>query len=101
MIDAAEAVAQFIAGRRRADLDGDRMLLFAIVRAIEVLGEASARMSPDTQALAPSIPWTSIVGMRNRLIHGYFDVDAEIVWKTATVELPALLESLRRLARES
>jgi len=97
MIDAAEAVAQFIDGRQRMDLDRDRMLLFAVVRAVEVLGEAAARVSPETQALASTIPWTSIVGMRNRLIHGYFDINAEIVWKTATIELPTLLESLRSL----
>ena len=96
MIDAAETVAQFIAGRQRADLDRDRMLLFAVVRAIEVLGEAAGRMSPETQSHIPSIPWSLIVGMRNRLIHGYFDIDTEIVWKTATVELPHVLQELRR-----
>ena len=92
MIDAAEAVAEFITGRQRADLDRDRMLLFAVVRAIEVLGEAAARTSSEARALAPSIPWTSIVSMRNRLIHGYFDIDTEIVWATVTLELPALFD---------
>lgn len=97
MIDAAEAVASFIAGRDRPDLTTDRMLLFAVVRAIEVLGEAAARTSPETRAASPDVPWPAIVGMRNRLIHGYFDVDADIVWKTATTELPDLLPRLKRL----
>lgn len=97
MVDAAETLGQFMAGRRREDLDGDRMLLFAVVRAIEILGEAAARVSDETRASATDVPWTSIVGMRNRLVHGYFDVDTEIVWRTVTAEIPRLLATLKRL----
>lgn len=97
MIDAAESIAAFIAGRQRADLDTDRMLLFAVVRAIEVIGEAAGKVSEDARAEAPDIPWGAIVSMRNRLIHGYFDIDTEVVWKTVTEELPALLPQLRAL----
>jgi len=73
------------------------MLLFAVVRAIEVVGEAAAKVSEETRATAPDIPWSAIVSMRNRLIHGYFDIDADIVWKTATCELPPLPRRLRTL----
>ncbi len=97
MIDAAESVGQFMAGRQRVDLDRDRMLLFAVVRAIEVIGEAASRVSDETRAANPAIPWSAIVGMRNRLVHGYFDIDTEIVWKTATGELADLLPRLRAL----
>jgi uncharacterized protein with HEPN domain len=97
MIEAADAVAQFVAGRSRDDLDEDRMLLFAVVHAIEVLGEAANKISPDTQAAAPQVPWAAIVAMRNRLIHGYFDINSTIVWKTATVEVPALVPLLQAL----
>ncbi len=97
MMDAIEAVVGFIDGRKRADLDDDRQLLFAIVRAIEVAGEAAARISSESRALAPDVPWRSLVSMRNRLIHGYFDIDRSIVWKTAREELPALLPALRAL----
>lgn len=97
MIDAADAVGQFMTGRQRADLDTDRMLLFAVVRAVEVIGEAASKVSEETQAKAPGIPWGGIVSMRNRLIHGYFDIDTEIVWKTVTDELPVLLPELRAL----
>jgi uncharacterized protein with HEPN domain len=65
----AEAVASFIGGRDRPDLTTDRMLLFAVVRAIEVLGEAAARTSPETRPVSPDVPWPAIIGMRNRLIH--------------------------------
>ncbi len=97
MIDAAEAVDAFMAGRNRAELDSNRMLLFAVVRAIEVLGEAAARVSDETRQTAPDIPWNAIVGMRNRLVHGYFNIDADIVWKTVSSEIPALLLKLRVL----
>jgi uncharacterized protein with HEPN domain len=96
MVDAAQALASFVEGRTAQDLERDRMLLFAVVRAIEIMGEAASRLSGDAQAQISDIPWASIVGMRHRLIHGYFDVNTEIVWKTATVEVPALLEILTR-----
>lgn len=97
MIDAAEAVGDFMAGRSRVDLDSDRMLRFAVVRAIEILGEAAARVSEETRAATPEIPWGAIVGMRNRLIHGYFNIDVAIVWKTVTDEIPELTKKLRAL----
>jgi uncharacterized protein with HEPN domain len=97
MIDAADAMAAFVTGRAREDLDSDRMVLFAVVRAIEVLGEAASRVSADVRDSAPEVPWAAIVAMRNRLIHGYFDVDATLVWKTATEEIPDLLPHLRAL----
>lgn len=100
MIDAAATVAQFIAGRRCEDLDDDRLLLFAVVRAIEVLGEAASKVSAATWAAALDIPWSNIVSMRNRLIHGYFDIDPTLVWKTATKEIPDLLRQLRAVLAE-
>jgi uncharacterized protein with HEPN domain len=60
MIDAAESVGQFAAGRKRGDLDSDRMLLFAIVRAIEVIGEAAGKVTDEAQAASPEVPWASI-----------------------------------------
>ena len=97
MMEAIEAAVDFIDGRVRSDLDSDRQLLFAIVRAIEIAGEAAAKISPESRARAPDVPWQSIVSMRNRLIHGYFDIDRSIVWKTVQVELPTLLPALRAL----
>jgi len=90
-------VEQFIGGKKREDFDTDRLLLFAVLRAIEVIGEAASKVTDETQAATSSIPWASIVGMRNRLIHGYFDIDANVVWRTATEEVPSLLRALRQL----
>lgn len=101
MIEATEAALGFVAGRQRADLDDDTMLRFALVRAVEVIGEAAGRVSADARATAPSIPWSLIVAMRNRLVHAYFAIDHDILWRTATDELPALLPTLRALLPEA
>jgi uncharacterized protein with HEPN domain len=99
MIEAAETIAQFVSGRTRTDLETDRMLLFAIVRAIEVFGEAASKVSSEAKADTVNIPWTEIVAMRHRLVHGYFEINRNIVWKTATEEIPALLPALRKMTK--
>jgi uncharacterized protein with HEPN domain len=100
MIEAAESAVQFVAGRQRIELDEDRMLLFALVRTIEVLGEAASKISEEMRATHTGIPWHAIIGMRNRLIHAYFEINPEIVWQTVTQEIPALLPQLRALATD-
>lgn len=67
------------------------------MRAIEVIGEAASKISEATRIDAPEIPWVAIVAMRNRLIHGYFDIDPDIVWATVNDEIPALLPLLQAL----
>lgn len=95
MIEAAQDAIGFISGRARADLDQDRMLLFAVVRAIEIIGEAASKISPETRAAHGAIPWPAIVGMRNRLVHAYFDIDTDIVWVAVMEEIPGLLAKLQ------
>ena len=99
-VEAAETACSFVSGKVESDLDSDRMLLFALVRAIEIIGEAASKISAPTREAAKDIPWSLIVSMRNRLIHAYFDIDHAVVWKTATEELPQLLPKLRVLLRE-
>ena len=98
MIEAAESTQKFIAGRERADLDKDQMLVFAIVRALEIIGEAASKISEETRSAHGAIPWKAVIGMRNRLVHAYFDIDVRIVWVAVTEELPALLSQLKALA---
>jgi uncharacterized protein with HEPN domain len=98
MIDAAEAAMDFVAGRQRSDFETDRMLMFALVRAVEILGEAAGKVSQATRDAYPQIPWKAIIGMRNRLVHAYFEIDTDILWVASTVEIPALLPELRALA---
>ena len=101
MIEAAETVRRFVSGRARSDLDTDKMLSFALVRAIEIVGEAASKVSAATREAASEIPWVLIVSMGNRLIHAYFDVNHELVWQSATRELPQLLPALRSLVGEA
>jgi uncharacterized protein with HEPN domain len=97
MIEAGRVLAQMIEGRQRVDLDVDLTLSFAVVRAIEIFGEAASRLSEDTRRAAPNIPWAAIVGMRNRLAHAYFDINKDIVWVAASREIPELLPLLSPL----
>ena len=101
MIEAAESALRFISGRQQADLDRDEMLRFALVRAVEIVGEAAARVSSETRLETPSVPWSNAIRMRNRLIHAYFDIDHTILWKTVTEDIPALLLLLRSLVLRS
>jgi uncharacterized protein with HEPN domain len=95
MADAIQAAKNFTAERSRSDLEHDQMLTFALVRAIEIVGEAAARLSPEAKSELPGVPWNEIVGMRNRLVHAYFDTNLDILWTTATSALPKLLEGIK------
>jgi len=95
MIEAAETTQKFIAGRQRGDLDSDQMLLFALIRAVEVIGEAASKISLETRSSVPTVPWSIIISMRNRLIHAYFDVDPDILWVTVSEEIPQLMPLLK------
>jgi uncharacterized protein with HEPN domain len=97
MIEAAEACERFVANRTRSDLEADLMLRFALVRAAEIFGEAASKVSLETRESAPSIPWREIVAMRNRLVHAYFDIDHDVMWKATTEEIPTLLKALREI----
>ncbi len=72
------------------------MLVLSLVKDIEIIGEAATRISEDCRRESPEIPWRNIVTMRNRLIHGYFDINLDIVWKTVTEELPPLSVHLQK-----
>jgi uncharacterized protein with HEPN domain len=95
MIEAAEDARTFVQGRQRADLDQDRMLCLALTRAVEIVGEAAAQVSAAGRAEIPGVPWQQVVGMRNRLVHAYFDINLDILWDTVELALPALLAELR------
>jgi uncharacterized protein with HEPN domain len=94
MLDAAREALSFIAGRSSEDLSRDRMLVLALVKEIEIIGEAASRISDESRKALPRIPWPKIIAMRNRLIHAYADVDLSIVWDTLTGALPELLREL-------
>jgi len=80
MLDHAREAVEMIQGRSRADLDTGRMLNLALVRLVEVIGEAASRVPEEFRSRYPEVPWRQTVGMRNRLLHGYDTVDFDILW---------------------
>ena len=95
MLDHAQEAVEMTRGRQPEDLKQDRMMQLALVRLVEIVGEAAARVSPEAQEQFPSIPWQQARGMRNRLIHGYDKVDLTVLWDTIQDDLPALIVQLR------
>lgn len=96
MRDAAREAIRFAEGKSRADLDHDRMLVLALVKAIEIIGEAASQVGQSTRDRLAAIPWPAIVTMRHRLVHAYFDINLDTVWNTVVEDLPALLAELER-----
>ena len=96
MLDHAREAVAMARGKTRADLDADRQLNLSLVRLVEIVGEAAARVPTDHRQRHAAIPWRDIVGLRNRLIHGYDLVDFDILWRIITQDLPSLIDALER-----
>lgn len=94
MLDHAEEAMEMVRDRTYEDIKKDRMLELALVRLIEIIGEAAARISEDARERFTQIPWLQITGMRNRLFHGYDQVDLQVLWDTITDDLPPLVKQL-------
>ena len=97
MLEAAEKISAFTGGCVRADLNKDEKLALAVVRLLEICGEAAKAVSASERANHPQVPWSAIGRTRDRLIHGYFSVDLDIVWKIVTEDIPALTPELKRM----
>lgn len=97
MIDAAEEALFFVADSSGENFSKNRMLILSVIKEIEIIGEAATKISEITKRNYAEIPWQDIVGMRNRLIHSYFDVDVKLVWNTVKNNLPTLIESLKEI----
>jgi uncharacterized protein with HEPN domain len=89
--------AAMLQTRTRADLDSDRMLNLALVRLLEILGEAANRVPAEVRSQFAQIPWPQLVALRNRLIHGYDQVDLDVLWKIVANDLPPLIIELERI----
>jgi uncharacterized protein with HEPN domain len=100
MLDHALEAVAMTKGKTRKDLDKDRQLNLAVVRLLEIIGEAANRIPKEHQALYPDISWPEIISLRNRLIHGYETVDFDVLWQIVHQDLPRLIESLEEILRE-
>ncbi|MBI5115235.1 DUF86 domain-containing protein [Candidatus Poribacteria bacterium] len=97
MLDYAKEAVSLSRGRMREDLDTDRTLNLSLTRLLEIIGEAASRVSKEERSNHPEIPWSQVVSMRNRLIHGYDSVDFDILWQIVTSDLPPLIVALESI----
>lgn len=97
ILDHAQEAVAMIKGLERPDLDKDRKLNLAIVRLLEIVGEAAARVTSETKEKYPDIPWFEIISLRNRLIHGYDVVDFDILWAVLKDDMPELISKLKQI----
>ena len=97
MLAYAREAVELMRNRKREDLDTDRTLGLAILRCVEIVGEAAGRIPATLRRRYPRIPWAQIISMRNRLIHGYDIVDYAIVWSTVADDLPPLIVELEKI----
>lgn len=100
MLDAANKAAHLLDGQTRESLNEDEVVVLAVIRLLEVLGEAANGISNEFQKDHPQIPWKEMIGARNHLIHGYFDVDLDIVWQIIKTDLPRVILELEKLTKD-
>lgn len=97
MLEAAREARAVLADQPKRDFLADRKLRLALERLIQIVGEAARCIPSETRARHPSIPWADIVGMRNKLVHDYLEVDEEEVWSVVSRDLPSLIAELERI----
>jgi uncharacterized protein with HEPN domain len=101
MLDTAHLILEKLQGKSREAFDEDDNLRLAVAHLLQMLGESSRRITEETKRAHPGIPWNLIVGMRHKIVHDYMDVDFDIVWETATGDLPGLVAQLEEIAPPS
>jgi uncharacterized protein with HEPN domain len=97
IIEAAKLAAGYVASQTREEFNRDIEKQDAVIRRLEIIGEASRRLSEEIKAAYPEVPWRKMIGMRNIIIHEYDDVDMNVVWETAKDWLPELIEALEKI----
>jgi uncharacterized protein with HEPN domain len=97
ILDACLSIQAYTIGKTRVDFDADPVLCLALIRLVEIIGEAASKLSNELKQAHDEIPWIDIVGMRNRLIHGYYDIDNTVVWRTVSEDIPKLIEQISKL----
>ncbi len=100
MIEAANEAKDILGGMTKENLPNNKTIANAVVRSLEVLGEAASKVSGEFQKEHTSIPWKKIIVMRNRLIHAYFDINYNIVFATITEDIPIILPQLQKIIED-
>lgn len=97
MLHAIEKAEQFVSGLSFDEFKNDEKTIFAVIRALEILGEASSKIPNSIRQEHSDLPWSEMKGMRNKLIHDYMGVNIEVVWKTTKEDLPELQGAVKHL----
>lgn len=100
MLDAVNEIIELASNKSRQDLDNDRKLCLSLVHLLEIIGEAANGVSSEMRSRYKDLPWQTLVDMRNRLIHGYFDIDLDIVWNTVENNIPQLKQDLEMIIEQ-
>ncbi|MEX2527827.1 MAG: HepT-like ribonuclease domain-containing protein [Gemmatimonadota bacterium] len=95
MASAVARIAEFVNRVPRVEFEREWTLQNALIRELEILGEAASKVSVEFVNAHPELPWKGMTGLRHKLIHDYFEVDLDVVWRTATVNVPEVAEFLR------
>ncbi len=97
MCEAGQTAMATVAGKDAASLRADYVCTLGLVKCLEIVGEAAACLSSEFRARPPDLPWTAIIGMRNRLVHAYYEINYDLIWKTLTEDLPPFVARVSEL----
>jgi uncharacterized protein with HEPN domain len=97
IVEWARLAVAYVRGKTRGDFEDDIQCQDAVIRRLEIIGEAARHLSPETQDTYPQLPWRAMTQMRNLVIHQYDDVDLTIVWDTVQNDLPPLIAALEQV----
>jgi len=100
ILDSINAVEEFVKGIKFEDFAKDKKIIFAVTRAIEIIGEAAKHIPKSIVAKYPGIPWKDMAGMRDKVTHEYFGVDLKVVWKTATQHIPEIKPLIQKVLKD-
>ena len=98
ILESARTIRAYVAGMTRQDFLRETQVQDSVIRRLEIIGEAAGRISPEFRNAHPEIQWSEIRGMRNRMIHGYDDVNMDVVWDTVEHDIPHLIQIIESLA---
>ena len=100
IVEAANRIALYVEGMTRSAFEADQMRIDAVIRNLGIIGEAVKKIPDSIRERYPSVPWHNIAGLRNRVIHVYFNVDMDIIWDVVQSKLPPLRTQIQRLIKE-